>query len=137
MKTLIPLLLLAVLFTAGCDLAGISLTTTNQPPLINSFAANPPSIAAGESSTLNWGVTGATTVSIDQGIGTVALSGSRAVMPTTTTIYKLTATNAAGMSGTATAQVMVTSATPPSPTPSPTPSPSSGLPVVNYFTASP
>jgi hypothetical protein len=132
MKKLIPLLLLAVMFTAGCDLSGISLTTTNQQPLINSFASNPPSIAAGESSTLSWSVTGATTVSIDQGIGTVALSGSRAVMPGATTVYTLTASNAAGVSSTATAQVIVSGTSTPS-----TPPTTYGLPVINYFTATP
>jgi len=48
-------------------------------------------------------------------------------MPSATTVYTLTATSAAGMSTTATAQVMVSGA----------PSPSAGLPVVNFFTASP
>jgi len=129
MKKLIPLLLLMVMFTAGCDLAGISLTTTTQPPVVSSFNANPPDIDAGESSTLNWSVTGATSVSIDQGTGNVALTGSRAVMPGATTVYTLTATNAAGISVTATTQVIVSgTSTPPTPT---------GLPVINYFTANP
>jgi hypothetical protein len=129
MKKLIPLLLLAVMFTVGCDLAGINLTTTTQSAAINSFGASPPSIAAGESATLSWNVSGASTVSIDQGIGNVALSGSRVVMPGTTTVYTLTATNAAGVSVTATAQVIV-SGTATTPTPG-------GPPVINYFTASP
>lgn len=97
-------------------------------PVINSFDANPGSITLGGTSTLNWSVSGATTVSIDQGIGNVALTGSRAVMPSVTTVYTLTATNAAG-SVTATAQVVVSGASSP-----PTPG---GLPVVNSFTASP
>jgi len=131
MKKLVPLILLvlAVVFAAGCDLAGITVTSSTQPPAINSFGAGPPTIAAGESSTLSWSVVGATMVSIDQGIGNVALSGSRVVMPSATTVYTLTATNAAGISTTATAQVIVTGA--PSP---PTPA---ALPVVNSFTASP
>ena len=133
MKKLIPLLMLIVMLTltAGCDLAGINLTTTTQSAAINSFGASPPSIAAGESSTLSWSVSGASTVSIDQGIGNVALTGSRVVMPTATTVYTLTAMNAAGVSVTATAQVIVSGATP---TPIPTPG---GIPVINYFTASP
>jgi hypothetical protein len=132
MKKLIPLLLLMVMFTTGCDLAGISLTTTTQPPVVSYFNANPPDIDAGESSTLNWSVTGATSVSIDQGTGNVALTGSRAVMPGATTVYTLTATNAAGVSVTATTQILVSgTATPPTP---PTPG---GPPVINYFTANP
>ncbi|MGA7677765.1 MAG: hypothetical protein WCA51_05265, partial [Dehalococcoidia bacterium] len=131
MKKLIPLflLVLVVAFAAGCDLAGITITPSTQPPAISSFGASPPTIAAGESSTLSWSIAGATMVSIDQGIGNVALSGSRVVMPSATTIYTLTATNAAGVSTTATAQVIVTGA-PSQPTPA-------GLPVVNSFTASP
>ena len=135
MKKLIPLVVLVLLLlTAGCDLAGINLTTTTQSAAINSFGASPPSVSAGESSTLSWSVAGATTVNIDQGIGNVALSGSRVVMPTATTVYTLTATTAAGVSVTATAQVMVTGSSTPS---TPTTPPTYGLPVINYFTASP
>src|SRR4030042_2563622 len=108
MKKLIPLLLLMVMLTAGCDLAGINLTTTTQSAAINSFGSSPATIAPGESSTLSWNVTGATTVSIDQGIGNVALAGTRVVMPGATTVYTLTAFNTAGLSVTATAQGIVT-----------------------------
>jgi len=128
MKKLIPLFLLAVMLTAGCMPGGPTIIS-NQPPVINSFDASPLSISSGGTSTLSWNVAGATAVSIDQGIGNVALTGSRAVMPSATTVYTLTATNAAGMSATATAQVIVSGA--PSP---PTPA---VLPVVNSFTASP
>jgi hypothetical protein len=57
-------------------------------------------------STLSWTVTNATTVSIDQGIGTVAATGTQQVTPLTTTTYTLTATNADG-NRTATAQVAI------------------------------
>jgi hypothetical protein len=128
MKKLVPLFLLAMLFVAGCAPGGpITISTTGQQPSIVSFNAGPPSISAGDSSNLSWSVTGATTVSIDQGIGNVALTGTRAVAPAATTIYTLTASNAAG-SVTATTQVIVTGA------PSPAPA---ALPVINYFTASP
>jgi len=43
-------------------------------------------------------VTNATSVSIDQGIGSVAASGTRTVAPAATTTYTLTATNAGGSS---------------------------------------
>src|SRR4030042_3793599 len=127
MKKLIPLLLLLLVFAGGGDLTGLTVTTSSQAPVISSFDADPSTIAAGESSTLSWSVVGATTVSIDQGIGNVALAGRRAVVPSATTVYTLTATNAAGVSATATAQVIVSGA----------PSPPAGLPVVNSFTASP
>ncbi|UCH51417.1 MAG: hypothetical protein JSV54_01205 [Chloroflexota bacterium] len=127
MKKIISLLLLLVMCTAGCDMAGITVTPTAEAPVISSFDADPLTIAAGESSKLIWSVTGATTISIDQGVGNVALSGTRAVMPSETTVYTLKATNAAGKSTTATAQVIVSGA----------PSPSGSLPFVNSFTASP
>jgi len=130
-KRCIPLILLAAIFIAGCDIPGINLPITTQPPTISSFGASPASISAGGSSTLSWSVAGASTVSIDQGIGNVALSGSRLVTPVATTVYTLTAANASGASTTATAQVVVSGATP---TPTPTPA---GYPVINYFTASP
>lgn len=74
--------------------------------VINLFEASPPSIANGESSTLEWNVSGASMVSIDPGIGNVSLTGNRVVSPTATTAYTLTATNEAG-SVTATAQIAV------------------------------
>ena len=79
-----------LVFIEGCT--GTSPTT----PIINSFSVTPTTITAGESSTLSWSVTDATSVSIDHAIGSVALSGTTAVNPTTTTTYTLTATNSAG-----------------------------------------
>ena len=43
--------------------------TTPTTPIINSFLANPTSITAGESSNLSWSITDATTVTIDQSVG--------------------------------------------------------------------
>jgi len=77
------------------------------PPVVNSFGASPASIVPGGSATLNWDVSGAAMVSIDQQIGNVSLSGNRLVFPTTTTIYTLTATNTAG-TVTTTARIVVT-----------------------------
>jgi hypothetical protein len=126
MKRLVPVLLLTVLFLASCYPGG-KITIGGQLPIINSFNASPASISAGESSNLSWTVTGATTISIDQGIGNVALTGTRAVAPAATTVYTLTASSTAG-SVTVTTQVIVTAA------PSPTPV---ALPVINSFIASP
>jgi hypothetical protein len=137
MKKLIPLAVLVLLLTTGCDLAGITLPTTTQSAAISSFGASPPTIASGESSTLSWSVSGATMVNIDQGIGNVALAGSRVVMPGSTTVYTLTATNPAGMSVTATAQVIVSGSTTPVTPPTPSTPTTGSLPVVNYFSASP
>jgi hypothetical protein len=77
-------------------------------PVVNSFNVSPGHVVPGGSSTLSWDVSGAATVSINQQIGNVSLSGNRVVFPTTTTIYTLTATNVVG-TVTATAQVTVAS----------------------------
>ena len=60
------------------------------------FEATPATIAAGEISILSWQITGAATVEIDNGIGTVATTGEKEVTPAVTTTYKLTATAAGG-----------------------------------------
>ena len=83
-----------------------------QPPVISSFTASPTSITSGASSTLSWSVSGATSLSINQGVGTVTGTTSKSVKPTATTTYTLTATNAAG-SVTKTASVTVSAAAPP------------------------
>jgi hypothetical protein len=75
-------------------------------PVLNSFIASPGSIAPGGASTLSWSVSGCTNVVIDQSIGTVSLSGTRIVSPTTTTTYTLKAINEVGTT-VATAQVVV------------------------------
>ena len=81
-------------------------TVSATAPTIMQFTANPASIQAGQSSTLTWVVQNATSVSINNGIGTVNNnSGSVSVSPTATTTYTLTATNS---SGTVTATQTVT-----------------------------
>ncbi len=97
-----------------------------QVPVISSFYAKPDTITAGEKTQLSWEVIGATHVSIDNGVGAVALNGARTVMPDISTTYILTAANQYG-STSASVKVHVdgSSATP------------SGLPVINSFTASP
>ena len=74
-------------------------------PTIDSFAASPGAITQGQSSTLSWSVSNATSVTIDQGIGAVPASGTRVVSPGATTRYTLSAATA---SGTATATTTVT-----------------------------
>ena len=99
--------------SAGSSNASAAITVNaSSVPVISSFTAGPSAISAGESSTLQWNVTGASSVSIDQGVGTVAASGTQLVSPTTTTTYTLTATNSVG-SATASATVALTAPTPP------------------------
>jgi hypothetical protein len=71
------------------------------------FEADPVSIEVGESSELSWNISGATAVEIDNGIGTVASSGTQNVTPATTTTYKLTATGSSGATTTITVTVEV------------------------------
>jgi peptidoglycan-associated lipoprotein len=84
--------------------------------VIGSFTAEPSTIVKGESSTLRWSVSNATSVTIDGGIGTVQASGSRSVSPTENTTYRMTAS---GAGGDAVAAVTVYVTTPPPPPPAP------------------
>ena len=91
-------------------------------PTVAQFTAEPTSIQRGQTSTLRWEVTGnVTSVSINQGVGTVQSTGSSRVNPSDSTTYTLTATGPGG-SATQSATVNV-SAPPPPPPPAPTPPP--------------
>jgi len=62
----------------------------------------------GASSTLSWSVTDAVSVTIDNAIGSVDLTGTTAVNPTTSTTYTLIATNSAGsVTGSVTVTVFI------------------------------
>jgi hypothetical protein len=65
-------------------------------PTIDSFDASPRTIRRGESATLVWSTSNATSVSIDQGVGSRPVRGSASVAPTSTTTYKLSATGPGG-----------------------------------------
>jgi polyhydroxybutyrate depolymerase len=84
----------------GCGGGGGSSPVAPPPPpavpTISAFSAAPASITAGQSSTLTWTVSGATSLALDNGIGTITGTSTRSVSPTVTTTYVLTATNAAG-----------------------------------------
>jgi hypothetical protein len=73
----------------GCN--GITLTPTI--PEIDFFSADAPFLIEGNTTNLSWAVSNADTVTIDQGIGEVDLSGSHVVSPTEKTTYTLTATS--------------------------------------------
>ena len=68
----------------------------NPPPTIT-FTANPLSITSGDTSTLSWQSENAETVTIDNGIGTVDLTGTVHVIPQQTTTYELTAEGPGGV----------------------------------------
>ena len=83
-------------------------------PSVAQFSAEPTSIQRGQTSTLRWEVGGSvTSVSINQGVGTVQSTGSSRVNPSDSTTYTLTATGPGGsITGSATVNV---SAPPPPP----------------------
>jgi peptidoglycan-associated lipoprotein len=122
--------ILLALFAAGCKKKAPAPPVPPPPPppkqevkpvapTISQFSAEPTSIQRGQSSTLRWAVAGeATSITIDQGIGTVQANGTRRVFPSSGTTYTLTVSGPGG-SNSATATVNVTE--PPAPPPPPTP----------------
>jgi peptidoglycan-associated lipoprotein len=81
--------------------------------VIAQFTAEPDSIERGQSSTLRWSVSDATSVTIEPGLGAVQTNGSRQVFPSNTTTYTLTAVGTRTVKATATVNVTVP---PPAPT---------------------
>ena len=88
-------LVLALIFVAACKSTPTTPPVKNQPTISN-FTASPTTIQSGGSSTLSWTVKDATSITIDQGIGTVSATGTRSVSPTVTTTYTMTASNSEG-----------------------------------------
>jgi peptidoglycan-associated lipoprotein len=78
--------------------------STPEKPVISLFAASPGSIDKGGQTTLRWAVEHARNVQITPALGPVQESGSRAVFPSSDTLYTLTAT---GPGGTASASARV------------------------------
>ena len=95
-------------------------SSTTPPPTGSRPAAtlyiSPSSITSGNSATLSWMTSGASSVSIDNGVknlvGVSGASGSIGVSPSFTTTYTLTATNAYG--STYDSKVLVVASAPPS-----------------------
>ena len=95
-------------------------TVTAPPPppavTINSFTSEPSTVEAGQSSTLRWSISGATDMTIDNGVGAVQSNGMRQVFPRASTSYTLTARGPGGMDSRS-VTVEVSSAPPPPPPP--------------------
>jgi len=70
--------------------------TSGQVPVIGAFSSSPSTINSGGTQTLMWNVTGANSVSINNGIGQVDVVGTRVISPASSTTYILTATNSSG-----------------------------------------
>lgn len=78
--------------TLGCSALDLVRKITGSGTLtIQKFTADPTQVVAGSNSTLSWDVSGADSVTIDQGVGTVTTSGSKQVMPSSTLVYTLLA----------------------------------------------
>src|SRR5579884_1951637 len=122
----LPVVLLCLLSTIGCGggaAAAPRLNGSDNPPPVTPSATlsiSPNAVTSGTTATLAWSTQGATSVTIDNGIGSVAASGSHAVTPQQTTTYTLTASNSAGTT-TATAVITVTPAAAPTATLTATP----------------
>jgi phospholipase C len=111
----------------GCSSSGTKTTPPPVTPQITQFSASPTAVTAGQSTTITWATTNATSVTIAPAVqtGTAALptSGSATVQPTATTTYTITATASNGTTATQAVTVTVTAAP--------------IIPVITQFTASP
>lgn len=97
--------------TAVNGAATATAQATVNAPLSVTLTASPANITPGQQSTLNWVSRGATSVTIDQGVGTFTqASGSVPVSPTQTTTYNITATDAGGHTATGSTTVTVSTA---------------------------
>jgi hypothetical protein len=105
-------LLLLLVLIPGCITVQPP-SSVNTPPVIMEFSSNPSTIYSSGKSILFWDVTGATSVSIDQGIGQVSTAGIRVVSPATSTTYTISATN---YNGTVTRSAVTTVSSAPLPT---------------------
>ncbi len=110
--------------TATCART-ITVTPVPEAPICNSFTASPSTITSGGNSTLTWNTTNANTVTINNGVGGVAVDGSTSVSPLQTVTYTLTAVGANNQQ--VSCPVTVTVSNPPEDT----------RPVCESFTASP
>lgn len=94
MKKIVVILSICVLstlsFFSGCVNIPEELTQFS----IMAFDVEPSIINAGDYANLSWVVISASSVTIDNGIGNVALTGHRMIQPTQTTTYTLIASNA-------------------------------------------
>jgi len=89
--------LLCTIIISGCS--------EQKNPLISIFEVVPNQIELGQTTQLHWNVSDATSVTIDNGIGNVNLTGNRTITPIETTTYTLTATSSTTVK--ATVQIIV------------------------------
>ena len=88
----------------GDTTKGVTINVTYPEPTV-SFSAVPLSVKYGEPITLEWYITNAENVTIDQGVGVVDFTGTLTVYPEEDTVYTITVTDPGGI---VTAQATVT-----------------------------
>jgi hypothetical protein len=132
MKISVVFVLFLTFLVGGCSaIVKTAVPQAKQPvpvsgPVINYFYTSPACSTCGNQVSLIWKVTGADNVSIDQGIGLVAVADNLTVSPTSTTTFTLTA-RSGSLSTSDSTQVTVTPASPTA----------SSLPVIDYFDTTP
>ena len=109
--TVSPAATTAYTVTATNGTATATAQATVNAPLSVTLAAKPENITPGQQSTLTWNARGATSLSIDNGIGDVTSLPSKTVSPAQTTTYTITAFDATGHSTTAATTVTVSTST--------------------------
>src|SRR6185437_11880136 len=94
--------------TAANGAATVTAQATVHAPLAVVLTASPANITPGQHATLSWNSRGATSVTIDQGVGTFTqANGSVPVSPSQTTTYTITATDSGGHTTNASTTVTV------------------------------
>lgn len=93
--------------TATNGSATATAQATVNAPLSVTLTAKPANITPGQQSTLSWNARGATSLSIDNGVGPVTGQTSAVVSPAQTTTYTITAADAGGHTTTAATTVTV------------------------------
>lgn len=90
-----------------------SCTITGSAPVISSFTASSLSITSGQSTTISWVTTGATSLTLNPGSVNVTGKTSLVVSPTANTTYQLVATNSSGSVNSSMISVILLSNQPP------------------------
>jgi hypothetical protein len=106
MRRVVAFLLVLFLLVCSCTCIPEEMPEIGFQPKINLFEATPAVINQGEVTYLRWSVSNADSVFIDNGIGSIAMTGVMPVYPSSTIIYTLTARNFAG-EATARTQIIV------------------------------
>jgi hypothetical protein len=95
---------IVIIFGVTILLCTIALSGCNEQkkPIISTFEIIPNEIELGKTAYIHWNVSEATTVTIDNGIGAIMLSGNRSITPMETTTYTLTAKSSTTVTATTT-----------------------------------